>query len=299
MGKTKQSHDKIACRLSQIIIKFNSGERVTIDELSAEFNVDKRTVQRDLHERLACLPIKKEGGYYSVEQYALGKLNFDDVKAFAAVSGAKRLYPSLSNNFITDVLNTKTDPAYLVKNYGFENLEGRVGDFEILSVAILGQAKVDFKYNRKDRTVNPYKLVNNNGIWYLAGDENGVLKNYSFAKMLNIKTSDETFAPNKDFVALIKKNELGWFSQNTLEVTLQIDASVAEYFLRRRIFPNQTIIKQTNEHLTLSTKASYEAEILGSVKYWLPHIKILTPAHLQEKLNEILSDYLKKKNNKI
>lgn len=51
--------DKLARRLSQILLKLNSGEKLRIDELAKEFNVNKRTIQRDLNVRFDYLPLKK------------------------------------------------------------------------------------------------------------------------------------------------------------------------------------------------------------------------------------------------
>ena len=42
------SHDKIAFRLAQILIKLNDRARLGIDELAEEFNVNKRTILRNL-----------------------------------------------------------------------------------------------------------------------------------------------------------------------------------------------------------------------------------------------------------
>ena len=60
-----------------------------------EFNVTKRTIQRDILERLSYLPIKRDNNFYYLEEYYLGKLNFEDIKNFAILSGIKELYPSL------------------------------------------------------------------------------------------------------------------------------------------------------------------------------------------------------------
>jgi len=91
-----KNHDTIATRLSIILNKFNSGEKFSVDDLVDEFGVTRRTVQRDLNDRLSYLPIKKSGKYYSLEEYYLGKLNFDDIKNFAILSGIKELYPTLN-----------------------------------------------------------------------------------------------------------------------------------------------------------------------------------------------------------
>jgi predicted DNA-binding transcriptional regulator YafY len=290
----KKSHDTIARRLSSILLKFNSGERFTIEELCEEFNVDKRTIQRDINERFSYFPIKKENGYYFLESYALGKLTFEDIKNFAAISGIKALYPSLTNDFIADILNAKINSVYLVKSPSHEPIASKTGDFQSLSVAILQNIPIRCIYKEKPRLLHPYKLVNQQGIWYLVADENGVLKNFSFTKITDFELLDESrFEPKREFVETIQKNEVTWFSQNVIEVTLEIDGDVSEYFLRRNMFPNQTIISQHEGTLTLKTKISYDEEILRTVQYWLPHIKIIEPTHLQEKLNDLLSGYLK------
>lgn len=38
------SHDKLAVRLAQILMRFNNGGRFSLEELASEFNVDIRTI---------------------------------------------------------------------------------------------------------------------------------------------------------------------------------------------------------------------------------------------------------------
>lgn len=289
----KKSHDTISIRLASILTKLNDGESFTAQELSEEFNVNLRTIQRDLNERLSCLPLKKENGFYSLESYVLGKLSFKDIKNFAAISGTKSLYPSLTNEFITDILNSKINQVYLINGKGFENLESKTKEFELLSVAILKYQKLTFLYSEKIREVNPYKLVNNNDIWYLLGDEEGKLKTYSFSKIVSLNIKDTLFKPNTKLLSAIANNDSKWFSSESVEVTLEIDKSLSEYFLRRDILPNKTILEQRQDKLIISTRVSYEEEILGIVKHGLPHIKILSPKSLQKKLENQLTTYLK------
>jgi len=289
----KESSDKIATRLAQILTKLNNGERLTVKELEIEFNVGDRTIQRDLNERLSYIPIIKEKGYYYLPDYALGKLSFNDIKNFATLSGIKSLYPKLSHSFIVDILNAKINKAYLIKNQGFEDISYRYDWFEDVSNAILNTFQIEFSYNDKKRVVNPYKLINNNGIWYLLGDEDNKLKNYTFSKIKNLKLIENNqFTPTKDFIDKIEQNDTNWFSENLIEVVLEIDNSIKEYILRKDIFPNKKIIEQTDDKFVLSTNISYDEEILGIVKYWLPYIKIVSPIYLQDKLKNILKEYL-------
>lgn len=154
-----KSYDKLAHRLALILTKLNSGERFTAKELVDEFGVNLRTIQRDLNERFASLPIKKEGDYYRMEAYALGKLSFEDIKNFAALSGIRGLFPSLGDSFITEMLNNRLNPVYLIKGQGFEDLGNKAKEFEMLSSAIVNNRKVSLHYKDKIRTLNPYKLV--------------------------------------------------------------------------------------------------------------------------------------------
>ncbi|PHO11350.1 transcriptional regulator [Malaciobacter marinus] len=290
-----KSHDTLAQRLSLILIKLNNGERFTVVELANEFNVSARTIQRDIKERLLYIPIEKDGDYYSMASYALGKLNFEDIKNFATLIGTKNLYPPLSNEFISDILNAKLNSAYLIKNQGFEDISHKQKCFETMSATIIKRSPISFEYKDKQRTVNPYKLINNQGIWYLLADENGSLKNFTFSKIKKFKWEDDTktFTPKKEFLEQVEQNNLNWFTSDELiEVTLQINNVVKEYFIRKDILPNQKIIEENDTHFIISTKVSYDDEIIKLVKWWIPYIKIMEPSYLSDKLNKILLDFL-------
>ena len=289
-----KSHDTLALRLSLILTKLNSGESFSAKELAEEFNVNIRTIQRDIKERLFYIPIDKKGDYYSMESYALGKLSFQDIKNFATLSGIKELYPELSNDFISDILNMKLNKAYLIKNQGFENISSKKDYFEQLSAAIIKNSPVNFIYSNKLRVVNPYKLINNNSIWYLLADENNQLKNFTFSKIEKFNWKDETkkFNPKKDFLEQIEKNDTNWFSKESIEVILKINNSAKEYFLRKEILPNKKLLEQNDECFIISTIVLYDDEILRVVKSWLPYIKIVSPQYLQTKLDNILIEYI-------
>lgn len=286
------SHDTVATRLGIILNKLNSGEQLNIDELADEFGVSKRTIQRDMNERFSYLPLQKENGYYFLEAYCLGKLNFEDIKSFATLSGIKNLYPSLTDSFIIDLLNSKINQTYLIKGYEYEDLTSKTKLFEDLNIAIVTHQIIILTYNDKKRELNPYRLVNTNGIWYLSADENNKLKTYTLSKISNLTLTSKTFIPNKEFDSIINQNQDTWFSKEKLKITLQVDKRAKEYFLRRELLPHQTIIEENDENLVLTTKVTYEDEILSVVRYWMPHIKILKPTHLQEKLIEDLKTYI-------
>ena len=49
----KKDYDKILYRLTSILTQLSNYERPSIEELSVEYNVSRRTIQRDIYERLS------------------------------------------------------------------------------------------------------------------------------------------------------------------------------------------------------------------------------------------------------
>lgn len=287
-----KDHDKLSTRLAQILAKFNQGDRVTIEALSEEFGVSKRTIERDFI-RLSYLPTKKDGKYHYLEEYALGKLNFDDIKNFAIFSGIKSLFPSLTKQFLAEILNDKINKAYMVSNSGFEDIEKKQDIFQKLTSAILDQKVIEFSYNDKKRVAKPYKLINTNGIWYLSAVENDSTKTYTFSKIKNLKITDEKFTQDINILKEIERNEINFLSSEQKEVQLKIQNSAKEYFLRKRVLSNMKIIEENEEYFVVSTNVSFDDEIINLVKYWIPYMAILSPLSLKDKLYKVLEDYLK------
>jgi predicted DNA-binding transcriptional regulator YafY len=239
------------------------------------------------------LPITKQNGQYYMESYLLGKLSYDDIRDFALLSGIQKLYTVMDDNALADILNAKVNDALLVKGGAYEDIGNKKLEFDIIRLAIVLKHRICFTYNDKKRSVNPYKLVNNNDVWYLVGDENGELKTYSFTKIQKLCKTEDAFTPKNEFQAIINDKNNKWYSEEKISVILEIDSSVAEYFLRRELLPHQTVLKHTDKKLTVQTKVAYDEEILKIVRYWIPHIRIVEPHELDEKSREELLAYLK------
>ena len=289
-----KSHDKIATRLALILNKFNSGEKFSINNLVEEFNVTKRTIQRDLSERLSYLPIKKENNLYYLEEYYLGKLNFDDIKNFAVLSGIKELYPSLQEDFLKNILDDTISKAYIIKGHNYEDVSDKTDEFKLVEESILLKTFINFTYNDKSRIVKPYKLLNTKSIWYLIGTQDDEIKTFSFKKITKLEKSSQTFQIEQSIIDKINNDDNVWFSNSEIEVVLKIRKEVANYFLRRKIIPNQIVLKELDDKgLLVSCKVSFDEEILKIVRYWIPNVEIISPDYLKEKLENGLKEYLK------
>jgi len=288
------SHDKIATRLAEILIRLNNGEKLDPHQLAKEFNVTYRTLQRDFLERLAFLPLTKEQQYFVLEPYYLGKLTTGDIHRFAALSGVKDLFPVLEDGFLRELFDSRINQAYLVKGHHYEDLSDKAAEFKQLEQAINQHRLVHFLYKGKTYTsIQPYKLVNHNGIWYLAAVHERLLKAFCFSQLKGLQFDERLFEPDAQTHAIIEQEDGIWFNQDKREVVLKVESSVAHYFKRRALLPKQTIDKQLEDgSLIVSSRIAHDDQILPLISYWLPNVQIISPDALRETLMQRLGQYL-------
>lgn len=293
------SHDSMSMRIASILRYLLSGERKSVGELAEEFNVSVRTLQRDIHERLGFLPLMRdERGRYYVYEEALGKLGFKDLREFARLSGIAGLYPSLDDRFLSDLL-CGAQESLLIKNQGFEHNATLRERFQMLSKAVLGHYQIRFCYKDSPRLIHPYRLLNNQGIWYLLGDENGTLKHFALARISELTLSKETFTPSDEIKALIESSGSTWVSGNAKEAVLRVDKQAREYFLRKQFIACEMMSEADSEAYGVDSEGflvrcvySYDDEVLNLTKLFLPYVRILRPVGLQERLEAQLKVYI-------
>ena len=292
MTKTTE-HDKTAVRLTEILKMFNEGEKLDPKELALKFNVTVRTIQRDLLERFAYLPLRKDGNLFYLESFYLGKLNLKDVERFACLSGIKALFPKLKDDFLRELFDSRISQAYLVKGHHYEDLSKKSHEFKQLEQAILQHRIIQFEYKDKIYRAESYKLVNHKAIWYLAAKVENVLKAFCFTQMKGIVIECDTFKPDAVTHQIIEQEDSIWFAENKREVVLKIDSSVAQYFKRRDLLPNQQIDKTLEDgSLIVSSRIAHNHQILPLIRYWLPHVQVISPNELRHTLFQGLRDYL-------
>lgn len=294
------NHDTLVYRLAQILVKLNQGEKLDPNALADEFGVNLRTIQRDLNERFAYLPLYKTDGRYSLDLTFLGKLSTKDIERFAGLAGVRGLFPSLSDEFLRDIFDSRVQEALLIKGHHYENLAGKEQAFRVLEKAIVARQNVAFDYQKTDgvksyTSVSPYKLLNLKGIWYLAAVDGDKLKTFSFAKIERLKLLDATFDWSKEVDTKLTTEDGIWFTGSQHEVVLKVSAEVAGYFKRRKLIANQVIEKELADGgLLISAKVGHPNQVLPIVRYWVPHIKIVSPESWQRDLERSFLDYLER-----
>jgi predicted DNA-binding transcriptional regulator YafY len=295
------NHDTLVYRLAQMLVKLNQGESLSPQELADEFGVNLRTVQRDLNVRFAYLPLEKHEGRYRLDPTFLGKLSTKDIDRFAGLAGIGGLFPSLSNEFLRDIFDTRMQSALLVKGHNYEKLAGKEQCFRDLEKAIVARKQVCFGYVKADGAkksyagVAPYKLINNKGIWYLAAVDGAKLKAFSFTKIEHLMTTAASFDWDAAIDNQLVSEDGIWLSDEKQEVVMKVSRDAAGYFKRRKLIANQVIEKELEDGgLLISAKVGHPNQVLPIIRYWLPNIRIISPESLQEEMEKGLADYLKR-----
>lgn len=299
MNHSAGVHDTLVYRLSQVLTKLNQGESLDPQSLAEEFGVNLRTIQRDLNVRFACLPLVKSGGRYRMDEAHLGKLTIKDIEQFASLSGVSGLFPQLTDRFLRGVFNSTNSNAWLVKGHHYEDLRGQTNLFAELERSIIAHHHIQFTYNKAPGRskfhdlVEPYKLVNHKGIWYLAAWDDDRLKSFSVTKLDALRSLQSTFLPRPNIEGELANSDSIWLGSNRQRVLLRVSGQVAGYFTRRKLVPNQLIEKElSGGDILVSTTVVHADEVLPVIRYWIPHVRILEPLEFQLQLEAGLADYL-------
>lgn len=295
---TSDNHDTLVYRLAQMLVKLNQGEKLNPQALADEFGVNLRTIQRDLNVRFAYLPLQKTDGYYHLDPTFLGKLSTKDVDRFAGLAGVRGLFPSLSDDFLRDIFDARIQSALMVKGHNYENMAGKELTFRNLEQAIVGRQHITFDYQKDSglksyTSVTPFKLINHKGIWYLAARDGEKLKSFSFAKIVNLHVLESRFPADLEIDKKLAEDDGIWLNDDRQVIVLKIDREVAGYFKRRKLITNQIIEKELEDGgLIISAKVGHPNQVVPIVRYWIPHIRIVSPEGLQAEMESEISTYL-------
>lgn len=294
------NHDTLVYRLVQMLIKLNAGDKLDPQALADEFGVNLRTIQRDLNVRFAYLGLEKVNGRYQLDPIFLGKLSTKDIERFAALSGIRGLYPSLSDDFLRDIFDAQMQGALLVKGHSYEPMVGKEQVFRDLERAVVGRQRISFSYVKTEGEkhysgVCPYRVINNKGIWYVAALDGEKLKSFSLSKLNHLRVSDDRFDWDAQLDAQLVAEEGVWLSRDKQEIVLKVGKAVAGYFKRRKLVANQVIEKELEDGgLLISAKVGHANQVLPIVRYWIPHVRIISPEALQLEIEKGLADYLRR-----
>lgn len=287
--------EKLAWRLSQIIARLHQGDVIDKQQLVDEFRVDKRTIERDLNDRLnGIAEWNKEQHRWQLTYQARGTVPAQSLNEYARLAGTDKLFPNASLSYLLEQLSLPATPHPLhVQPIPAENLGEHRAAFAQLETAIQARHACSFIYKNKARQVEPYRLIHKNGIWYLAAVEASRLKNFSVSLIESLQIhADHRFIPSRKHQDYIDAKDDVWFTEDTTEVLLRVSPEVAHYFVRRPLLPQQQERKDSDGSLLVTTQINHITQLLPVVRHWLPHVRIVEPKAWHEELVQGLRDAL-------
>ena len=282
-------------------------ERPTVHELSEEFNVSTRTIQRDLYDRLSIFHIDKDpqsGGFYFVDGHKLESLLLDEEMMALALSvpltyGTNEKMRQTGHAVLTKLLHHSFKTPYYIKPETFESIDMDSPFMNTIEQAIEQNHYLDVLYDHKHHLmIAPYKIVAYDGIWYLLAKDStdGKTKNFFVHKIKNATLGSQKFTLPDSFSHMIEKIHTPWFEEaHTFEVVIEVSNTIAHYFELKKQLPSQKIIEKKNDgSLIISYEVTHDEEVDNLVKSWMPDIDIIEPMHLKSKLVDELSAYLQR-----
>ncbi len=292
---------QLAERLAKILVKLNNEEFLDLKTLADEYGVSERTLIRDFNERLRPIlgdRLKQDSQQrYHLEVKAVGVFKQKDIKEFAQLSGVQSLYPALTTPFLSKLLESQKRAVYEAKGYAYEDASKLEKLLAMLSEAIEKNQQIGFLYNAEPRVVEPYRLIHHHGSWYLAAVRKGKLLTYRVSRITRSYQQHElsTFEPNPDILKQLEDEDSIWFGQEKSEVILKVHADVVLHFMQRQLLPEQELVKTLEDGgILISSKISHAMQLLPLVRYWIPHVEIISPEHLQDELETGLKGYLER-----
>ena len=274
--------------MAAIVVELNSSGFIDKNKLVAEFNVSERTIYRDLGLLSAILEHKGNGIY----AFASPEKSHMHKELYSFLDGETFL-PAVSGDFWNKLPQRFQEKNIVIKAGESEH---SVRDdlrkyFDFFEKAIKENRVCRFRYNNKARLVNPYKLVNQNAVWYLKGTEDSKPKSFSLSKIEFAEITHSFFEKDINISRMIDESKSAWLSQDSFTVTVMVDHKVSWYFKRRNILPEQKVVEENKDGVILECRAVSEQQILPMIQYWLPNVFIKEPIWLKDILIRNIYSY--------
>jgi len=311
MPSKNKNYDRKIFRLVRILNYLDRGKRVSTRQLAEEFNVTPRTIQRDLELlNMAGFPIMSEGGrHFFVEGFALRRTVLSSEEASLLLllyeiadelgESFKRPFQSILRKTL---YNSSLSPFYVKMPQGIKLTE----DFPYLKEleeSVSKSRKIGISYlthngKVKEYILKPLKILFFDGFWYLLSLKEGTnrMSKFRLEKIKEVRLLSDYFEVPENLKLMLDESVNIWFGEKRdKKVVLKVDKDVAEFFIKKKYFPRQKIIKRNrDDSLIVETRVSQYMEILPTILHWIPFIMVVSPKELKKEIKETVTSYLQK-----
>lgn len=294
-------------RQEQIIKLLADKQLLTSQDFAHRLDVDVRTIQRDLkelmHSESFAIERNDAGQYYFTDGYNVENSSWDIDEliildlALKQIKDSDGSFEHVANRILNKMLDTKYVNPYYIKSQELEKVHMNSADESKLKDAIEENQILQIKYVDADVTIEPYKITNFDGIWYLFAKDTQQekIKTYMLSKIDHIRFTNKKFEVLENIDILLGGVHSAWFNDgNSFEVVIKVYAEVADFFKLRKHLSSQKILKTfADGSLHVSFEISHNEDLDNLVKSWLPHIEVISPLRFRERISRELRQYLK------
>ncbi len=314
MAKYKPQH----ARLLFIDRKIREGRHPNCSSLAEEWEVSRKTIQRDLEYMRYQLdaPLEysaKNRGYcYTEQQYKLPAMNIRERDLFGVYLAEKLLvqyegtpiYDSLCSVFkkIEAALPNKIsmDPAgdqskFTVFPPFSTTIDPAVWEIMIDCLRSSHQVHIAYKTPGKgpiERTIDPYHGLRFEGDWYVVGycHLRAEIRTFSLSRIVTAKKSGKFFQIPEDFdFQQLSGGHFGvHWGEAEIEVKIRFNKQVAEYVRERTWHPTQKVDDGENGTIILSLTVNHLLELKRWILSWGGDAQVLAPASFAQDLRRTL-----------
>jgi len=310
MSPINKDYDKKIFRLVYILNRLDSMGKVSTRDLVNEFNVTPRTVQRDIELlNTAGFPLTRidKGIHAFFEGFSLRRVMLSTKEA-SLLSFLCDISRSLGKDFessfstiLGKVLGQTHESAFYMKVPNGIKTRKSLPFLSEIETAIEECQKIDLRYakgqSEKVARVDPLKILFFDGFWYLLARVKGQewLRKFSWENIKGVSVLEKNFIPPSNLKSILDTSTNAWFSEkHNIKVVLNVSSEVAMYFMRKKYFPAQKIMsKRKDGSLIIEAKVGRSMEVLPSVLFWMPYVKVISPKELKDEVRDVVNDYRK------
>ena len=311
-------------RVLELLKRFNNGQKVCIESLKYEtlwYGKSEKTIRRDLDVIKEVFPESFElvrggekGCYKAITKEAFNNFTTPDMLSLMV-----QTFNIVQSHNMLDSLNIDEDDKRIIAQkiekskacYSFvtKPYESQKSDELLLKEiekAINGKRYTTLYYRvsneLKRYEVKPYKILFINENFYLACENRNEAFLFTLFRLSNIEKIElqsQTFYLNLDIERFIKQIQTTFssytpdFRKHLIEVKVEIDKGKSKFFKAKNFLPSQKIEEEKyNGNLIVSFSVTQELEVEELIKSWIPHIRVISPLSLKEKIESELKAYL-------
>ncbi|TRZ51756.1 MAG: WYL domain-containing protein [Dehalococcoidia bacterium] len=310
MSPKTKNYDKKIFRLLFALNKLDRGGKVSTSELSKEFNVSQRTVQRDLELlNMAGFPLAAlddKGQHAFAEGFSLKKLMLTKEEA-SLLSFMLEVSKSLGRDFeesfgqlLKKVLTPEAEPMFYAKIPEGIKMDKQYPFMNDLKKAVKSHNKVEIHYVTEEKDshfiAHPFKVIFFDGFWYLLvrTDEDERIIRLRLECIRDVNLSKGRFKVPANLKTMLEESVNIWFSdQRNKKVVLKVDKEATRFFKTKKYLPLQRITDENKDgSIIVETMVAQDMEVLPTILLWIPYVRVLAPEKLALDIKDIVKEYL-------